>query len=251
MGLPLLVLPLFFRLGPGANAEESLKKDCLFCGRFSIGDQVVFCDSSSYGEGYSEFERAPNASEAPCTVIGMRGDELAFKCPYNSGAHGAYFCPGHWDDSCGGTCDVDAGTVEQATDYRLPGNYWASPCSKMCLTEPECSDQQLEASSSAPCRGEDYWYLEDEDPGSCWVVPPYETRRVGGRLLHGLSGMPPQFASETDENFAPLCALYVLAALVSAAGVWMAWQRRVRVVRVVDIVQRGPGVGQVVLRPEV
>ena len=46
MGLPLLVLPLFFRLGPGANAEESLKKDCLFCGRFSIGDQVVFCDSS-------------------------------------------------------------------------------------------------------------------------------------------------------------------------------------------------------------
>ena len=44
-GLPLLVLPLFFRLGSGANAEESLKKDCLFCGRFSIGDQVVFCDS--------------------------------------------------------------------------------------------------------------------------------------------------------------------------------------------------------------
>ena len=75
----------------------------------------------------------------------------------------------------------------------------------------------------------------DEDPDhlpACWVVPPYEARRVGGRLLYGLSGMPAQFAREADENFAPFCALYVLATLVSAVGVSMAWRRRVRLVRV-------------------
>ena len=53
-----------------------------------------------------------------------------------------------------------------------------------------------------------------------------------GRWLYGLSGMPPQFAREADDNLVFLAALYVLTALVSAAGVWMAWRRRVRLVRV-------------------
>ena len=61
----------------------------------------------------------------------------------------------------------------------------------------------------------------------CWIVPPYGERRGSTSL----PGMPPAFASETDDNFTLLLSLYVTAVFVSVAGVLVAVPLRRRVHR--------------------
>ena len=149
---------------------------CTFCGQFNAGDEVVYCNTADYGVGHSSDERRPLASEAPCTVIGTRDGELAFTCDYNSGASGAYFCPG-WQqatpEGCGGTCDF--GTVE---------HYWSGECSMMCRAPPAPSQEDAD---SEPRLGQ-----EEEEarapPTAPWGGAAKEKSEVNIGLIAGAAG---------------------------------------------------------------
>ena len=160
--------------------------------------------------------------DCSCDGLCMGTGALSFACRIDLAAKtlGSSACPGNCNAALEqGQCDSGLCTCFSG--------YKGTDCG--CPESETCDTVRVNGVTSNCVER----YREDPDHlPTCWVVPPYEARRVGGRWLYGLSGMPPQFAREADDNLVFLAALYVLTALVSAAGVWMAWRRRVRLVRV-------------------